>query len=348
MKIVYCVAQCNAISGGLRVIFEHVNRLSLRGHTVEIWTLDPYLGNAPFPIGVPIKHIPNDYDFSRQKLHKLHFGAIKGVEPDIFVAGSYPAIFGYTSISNAKPFWYLQHDEAIAVATEILPTYFEALKLPVSFLCNSLWTKETLAAKYKVEAEIIKYGIDTALFYPEKDQRLISSSLSLVFVYDGQDWKGVDDMFLAIKEVKKKIPKLNLLVISKFQSFGHDFSGLSAQVFIKPIQNELRRVYSSATIFVSSSWHEGFGLPGLEAMACGVPVVTTDSGGVREYAIPEETAVVVPPQNPQALADAIVRVLDDESLRKKLIKNGLEKVKEFDWNKSIDKLENIFQNSLSI
>jgi glycosyltransferase involved in cell wall biosynthesis len=344
MKIVYCLAQCNDPSGGIRIIFEQANRLLSRGHEVEIWTLDPFLGILPFPVKAKIKHVPNEYDFTKHKVISLRLDEDATLTTDIFVAGSYPAIFGYTSVPRAKPFWYLQGDEAVAFKDnkEMLNTYFEALKLPVNFLCNSAWTKETLAVKYKKEAEIITCGIDNSLFYHEKSPELAELFPSLVFVYDNQRCKGIDDMFITIRQLKKIIPELHLFVISKYQ-LSEDISDLRAQIFIKPGQDELRRIYSSATVFVSSSWYEGFGLPGLEAMACGVPVVTTDSGGVREYAVNEENCLMVPPKNPQALADAITRLLSDEPLRKKFIKNGLETAKKFDWDRSIDILEEIFQ-----
>ena len=59
-------------------------------------------------------------------------------------------------------------------------------------------------------------------------------------------------------------------------------------------QPDLGREYDAAQVFVVGSWFEGFCQPGLEAMACGVPLVTTDNGGCREYAIDGETALVVP------------------------------------------------------
>jgi len=98
-------------------------------------------------------------------------------------------------------------------------------------------------------------------------------------------------------------------------------------------------VYSSATIYVSGFWYEGFGLPLLEAMACGCAVVTTDSKGIDDFAIADKTCLKIPPQQPEAMAQAVKRLLKDHRLRSKLIKNGLKMAKKFTWDKSIDKLE---------
>src|SRR5437764_535484 len=81
------------------------------------------------------------------------------------------------------------------------------------------------------------------------------------------------------------------------------------------------------------SLREG-GQLGLEALACGVPLVTTDNGGCREYADDGETALVVPPRDPAAMAAAIRELLEDRELATKLVANGLEVVaRDFDWEK---------------
>ena len=86
----------------------------------------------------------------------------------------------------------------------------------------------------------------------------------------------------------------------------------------------LRRFYQSCDAFVFSSRIEGFGLPPLEAMACGVPVITTDCGGVRMFAEHERTALLVPLERGAAgIAQAIERLLDDEGLAHSLREQGL-------------------------
>ncbi len=102
-------------------------------------------------------------------------------------------------------------------------------------------------------------------------------------------------------------------------------------------QGDLGREYDAADVFVVGSWFEGFCQPGLEALACGVPLVTTDNGGCREYAHDGETALVVPPRDARAMADAIDRLLKDETLAKQLATNGLDVVeRDFDWERRTD------------
>lgn len=91
----------------------------------------------------------------------------------------------------------------------------------------------------------------------------------------------------------------------------------------------LRQYYRNARLFVYPSLYEGFGLPPLEAMASGTPVVTSRSSSLPE--VVGDAAILVDPYDPEELASAMEGVLRSESLRRDLVDRGLEKVKEFDW-----------------
>lgn len=90
--------------------------------------------------------------------------------------------------------------------------------------------------------------------------------------------------------------------------------------------------YNSADLFAYPSAYEGFGLPVLEAMACGVPVVTSASSSLAELA--GDAAITVPPGSQEALELALMRVLGDESLRTELRRKGLFRAAEFTWTRT--------------
>lgn len=94
---------------------------------------------------------------------------------------------------------------------------------------------------------------------------------------------------------------------------------------------ELAELYKNAAIYAFPSLLEGFGLPPLEAMAHGLPVVAADSSCLPE--ILDEAALYFDPRNEKDALDKIVRILSDESLRAKLINKGYEQVKKYDWEK---------------
>jgi len=98
-------------------------------------------------------------------------------------------------------------------------------------------------------------------------------------------------------------------------------------------------VYNATRVFVQASRHEGFGLTPVEAMACGAALVTTDCGGSRDYAFADETAIVVPPEDPMALADAVESLLDDDERRAALAAAGERLVRTFRWERTSVLLE---------
>ena len=99
-------------------------------------------------------------------------------------------------------------------------------------------------------------------------------------------------------------------------------------------------IYNQSRVFVQPSFHEGFGYTAVEAMACGCALVTTDNGGSRDYAIPDQTALVVPTGDASGLATAAERLLGDDALRSRLAQAGAELVrKRFDWDNAAAVLE---------
>ncbi len=105
-------------------------------------------------------------------------------------------------------------------------------------------------------------------------------------------------------------------------------------------QDELRRVYSSADTLLHTSHYEGFGLPPLEAMACGTPPVLTDSGGVREYARDGYNCLLVE-KDPLRIREAVETLLVDDELREKLTKGALKTAARFSMEKMAEEFEEL-------
>ena len=85
----------------------------------------------------------------------------------------------------------------------------------------------------------------------------------------------------------------------------------------------------------------------MEAMMCGTALVTTNTGGSWDYAFNEETALVSPARDPEALAKNLIRILEDDSLRLKLGEMGYQKIRQFSWDTNCEHLIKCFKNSLS-
>jgi len=152
-------------------------------------------------------------------------------------------------------------------------------------------------------------------------------------------YKGAKDGIEAIRIAKRKYPDLEALF------FG---TGRSARYIPKwipyyrnpPQEFIIREIYNQASIFLSSSWGEGFALPPAEAACCGCAVVATDSGGIRDFIQHEETGLLSPPKHPKELAENLCRLLEDDHRRITLADAVRLKLADFSWNKSARMLEN--------
>jgi glycosyltransferase involved in cell wall biosynthesis len=108
---------------------------------------------------------------------------------------------------------------------------------------------------------------------------------------------------------------------------------------------ELFDLYKNASLFVFPSFYEGFGLPPLEAMASGCPVVVSNRGSLPE--ICGDAAYYIDPYDVENITEGMYKVLTDNELRMKLIQNGLERVKMFSWEISAKKHINVFEEVLN-
>jgi glycosyltransferase involved in cell wall biosynthesis len=107
---------------------------------------------------------------------------------------------------------------------------------------------------------------------------------------------------------------------------------------------DLPALYSAATIFVYPSLYEGFGLPVLEAMACGLPVIASDYSSLPE--VVGKAGLLVNPGEVEAIAAAIHRLLEDETLRQALSSAGLARAAEFTWARMVSQLVELYQQVL--
>jgi glycosyltransferase involved in cell wall biosynthesis len=99
-------------------------------------------------------------------------------------------------------------------------------------------------------------------------------------------------------------------------------------------------LYRLAAVFVFPSLYEGFGLPPLEAMASGTPVITSNVSSLPE--VVGDAALLIDPYQPEAIADAMRRVLTDPSLREDLRARGLARARHFSWERSIRRVREIY------
>ena len=151
----------------------------------------------------------------------------------------------------------------------------------------------------------------------------------------------------ALATLKRRRPGLRALVFGMGSPAGPLPDGV--QFWQAPDHPTLaKEIYNQSRVFLQASFHEGFGYTAVEAMACGCALVTTDNGGSRDYAVPGETALVVPPGDAAGLGAAAGRLLDDEAWRARLADAGSELVRRrFDWDNTAAVLEPLLEAYIS-
>lgn len=166
-------------------------------------------------------------------------------------------------------------------------------------------------------------------------------------------YKGLDYLLEALKIVKEEIPDVKLKVGGKGVLMDYykgvvESSGLGANVefcgFIP--DEEIVEYYSRANVFVLpsiSSTYEGFGIVALEALACKTPVISTEIVGVAEDVKKSKAGIIVQPKDSGALADAMIKILGNEKLQKKMGENGRRLVKaKYTWKGVAEMMEKVY------
>lgn len=162
--------------------------------------------------------------------------------------------------------------------------------------------------------------------------------LTLGFPVRHEPFKGTADAVAAAARLRERYG--DKLRVTAFGSAAIELPPWIHRL-VAPSQAALRAFYNGNAVFMVPSHFEGWGLPGAEAMACGAAVVTTDNGGCADYAIPGATALVVPPRQPERLADAVDRLLANDDLRVTLAQRGHESIQRFRWDTSAEALERL-------
>lgn len=167
--------------------------------------------------------------------------------------------------------------------------------------------------------------------------------------------RDFETLLTAVALTKKVFPTLTLLIVGDGPLRGAVETkiktlGLQSQVKLLGFRQDIPALLAAADIYTltSSGW-EGYPISTLEAQALGCPVVISDAGGAAEAVRHEQTGLVVPKHNPQALANAFCQLLNNEQLRKKLGENGRKRAKDlFSRETMVEKISAVYEQTLHL
>ncbi len=316
------VLESGSVSGGVRIIYESLNRLHERGWHVEIYSLDR--GKPTwFPLNpsIPWLRFDNYEHLSRHLIQRKAAKTATWWKTAPVVAEASGPGEGFYFVQDIETFYYT----APALQEEVMTTY----DLPLVQFTDSPYASEHLT-----NCEFIGLGIDFNLYKIVDSKRQINSVLCLSRPQRLKGWSTLCEVYRKLYHTQK------------FTLYSFGTVGVQPPYSIplpKGIPDEeLVRFYNRTGIFVSTSLHEGFGLTPLEAMACGAVVVTTDADSNMIYSKNGENCLVVPPGDAQAVVDACLYLVDNPNVMVNLQMAAFETVKEWPWEPVIDKLEAIY------
>jgi glycosyltransferase involved in cell wall biosynthesis len=166
--------------------------------------------------------------------------------------------------------------------------------------------------------------------------------------------KNIAELIYAYSKVYRDLPCSQRLLIfgpngqhlDRLQLLAKSLSLEEAVVFPGFVPSEdLPLFYNGADLFVYPSLYEGFGLPPIEAMACGTPVITSNVSSLPE--VVGDAAIQINPHDTLELADAIFRVLTDEVLRESLIQKGLKHHRKYEWTRIAQEVLAVYQDAVN-
>ncbi|HEV7340438.1 MAG TPA: glycosyltransferase family 4 protein [Sphingopyxis sp.] len=288
MRITFVVAAVD-FGGGIRVIAQHAEGLRRKGHEVLVVSPPPYptgriakFRNTYFPPSeVAVASHFDDTKVSVKFIERYRPVKVSDVPPaDIIIATWWETAEWIASFPDdrGKKLHFVQDYEIWNGDKERVDA---CLKLPIEKITISSWLEHILVEHVGTpKPAIVLNGVDTNRF--SQPERRMPSPPMLGFVYTSNFRKGSDIAVAALIKAKEHIPNLRCI------AFGHEKPGSNLPLpdFVEyrllPPQDEIPYIYGQCSVWLFTSREEGFGLPILEALACGTPVVATSAGAAPD------------------------------------------------------------------
>lgn len=226
------------------------------------------------------------------------------------------------------------------------------LKHAKKVITVSNYSKNDLIRWYRTDDKklnVIYNGYNSFIFKKNDDQATVDKILAkyginkpyLFYVGRIEKKKNIPKLIEAFSLLKQEHKDQNhKLVLAGKASYGYDevtYSiqefGLAGDIIMTGWveENDLPYLFSGATAFVFPSCYEGFGIPLLQAMACGTPIITSCSTSIPE--VVGEAALLTNPLSAKSMSDAMAKIINEAALRERLIEAGQERIKSFSWQK---------------
>jgi glycosyltransferase involved in cell wall biosynthesis len=322
------------VTGGIKILLEHMRHLRARGHYIQAVSR-----GAPGGRAVPDwSNIQVDEEicigrqdccwFGRDRTDILVVGYFRDLieldgcpVPVLYVEQGHELLFGDLST-------YIDGRQAEEV-------YRRAMAMPVAIVGVSPFICELLHKQFGRKSGLVCNAVDTEAFHPGE---LALRHRALLVGNPKTRFKDFSTALQVLDRVFKQIPDLEVTWVCQQQPTFHGIR-FPLRFVVDPKQTDLPGIYRQHDLLLFTSLYEAFGLPPLEAMASGVPVVATDCGGILSYARTGENCLLAAPRYIDGLTEAVLTVFRDPEIARLLSEKGRQTALNFSWEHAVDRLE---------
>lgn len=225
-----------------------------------------------------------------------------------------------------------------------------AIKRARKIITVSEFTKNDIVNYFRADPEKIVVTYEGVSDF--RDDAVADAGIEspyLLYVGNAYPHKNLDGLIGVFDKVNKKHPDLKLVLVGKedyfYKRIKESVGNNSSVVFMGYVSDSrLKGLYKKAAAYVFPSLYEGFGLPPLEAMACGCPVASSDKASMPE--ILGDAALFFNPEDKNDFENKLDLILEDGNLRNELIRKGYDRIKKYNWIDCVKKTLAIYRGSL--
>lgn len=335
-------------AGGVIVVFQYASYMANHGFDVTIYyKSDMVLANKALKLPLAVRKqfakieshfYPNWYKLDRAIKVRTLFDLNDVQEHDFIVATGIETAWLTASlpIKSGRKFYFVQDFENWDLSDEKV---IESYKLGMKHIVVSSWLKEIVTDATGIEPYYVSNGIDMSIFTLknpiEKRKRH-----SIVFQYRSAEGKGCSYAIECICNLKRIYSDLEVTIISKEPK--PDIIPSWAKYIQNASLEEVATINNESKVFICTSISEGFGLPGLEAMACGCVLCTTDYLGAKEYAVHMKNSLVSKVKDVQGMVMNVNSIFNDESLANMIVKNAIITAKDHSLKRANNEFCSVF------
>lgn len=301
-----------------------------------------------FPIGTLWTQAVLPFQLEKDKIDIFH-----SPETMIPIFGNTPSI---ATVNDLISFLFpAGHDLKARLAANFYPPVFRKAKRLIAISENTSMDIQNRFGISTGKISVVPISYDEDLFKPVEDPSGVLRKYDvkqpyILFVGVLSPRKNVGRLIEAFGIILKRGVDINLVIAGPFgwqcKSVFDTVNNLGFSERIKftgPVDSsDLPAIYSGASIFVFPSLYEGFGIPVLEAMACGTPVITSNVSSLPEVA--GDAALLIDPHSSTDLADAICRLISDRDMANLLKTKGFERIKKYSWMRTAEETLKIYRD----